>query len=376
VKAVGSTGVIIAIAIAAASGLLAAKVLTPLAEPSAPTERDSLTNPVYSRFEEIGAREGIDVAFTRTAKVWKNYREQRRPIHHPIFRSAPGSWDVIIFGDSTVAWGLIPKVISQRSGLRTAIFAHAASPLNQEAAYTLRRIIDRYLAPGGRAVFMFSALNQDRPPERRAYGELRGLSDEAFATLAEEKALWWWSYEGYTEWREDQEGRMVRRLGLALPSVDLYRGRVEPWLNPAWYERKQENEEKRDGGYFFAWDSWGATFYTPEPAWKSMYSGDPTQLMDKGFREKSRTALQVNSVAICDLPGRKLYGIPWYAIAPKYKSGRMIYENFYQRCMGLLDMGMLHERGVRYPMKDVAHLANEAGLLASIAIGDWLRENP
>lgn len=70
-------------------------------------------NPMWDEFLRIGKIYSLDLSFTKY--VW----EQRGPkdyLIHEIFKDKPKSVDVLIFGDSSMAWGVIPEVIEQITG--------------------------------------------------------------------------------------------------------------------------------------------------------------------------------------------------------------------------------------------------------------------
>jgi len=119
-------------------------------------------NPIYSRLLAIGEREGFDVSFTREVVNQRNVST----IDHPMFSMPEHGVDVLIFGDSTAAWGITPQVIEAVSGLRVAMFAVEGMPLNEALCTTFfRALIDKYLAPDGRTLFYFSPGNILRDPQ-------------------------------------------------------------------------------------------------------------------------------------------------------------------------------------------------------------------
>jgi alginate O-acetyltransferase complex protein AlgI len=77
--------------------------------------------------------------------------QRRGPVlDHPLFGLPEHSVDVLIFGDSTAAWGISPRVIERVSRLRVAMFADEGMPLSAAECAFYRAAIDRYLAPDGR----------------------------------------------------------------------------------------------------------------------------------------------------------------------------------------------------------------------------------
>ena len=100
------------------------------------------SNPLYSNFMEIGKKYHLDLSFTK--QVW----EQRGPIDfkkNTIYSKAKKSLDIIFFGDSLIAWGLIPSVIEQLTGKKIAIFAYENNFLNQETVKIFNQISSYYL---------------------------------------------------------------------------------------------------------------------------------------------------------------------------------------------------------------------------------------
>jgi hypothetical protein len=368
---VGSGGTLWTLCLAALVGALVTVGLGPLEDPEAAIQQRRFTNPLYDRFQEIAEREGIDVSFTRRVTRDPGQRDVR---NHPLFRSAPGSWDVIILGDSTVAWGLIPQVISERSGLRVASFGFAGNVLNRKGTWLYRRIIERYLAPAGRVVLMFTSWTQVLSPEAQPHNGFEDLDQAGFDELTQRGRRRRWSYRDYRELRDELERGLASRLGLRLPSVGVYGSWVEPLANPAWSARKRESREK-DVRIRFGWDQWTVTLSNPNIRRWSRFSNRPAVTIEVAAPEKQRRFAEINAEAACQLPGRKIYAIPWSETDKEYAAARAIYREYYSHAMELLDLGRLHERGERYPLEQY-HFANESGLIASLLIGDWLRENP
>jgi hypothetical protein len=213
-------------------------------------------NPLYATFLAIGDREGIDVSFAREVVSERN----GPTIEHPLFSMPERSVDVLIFGDSTAAWGIIPQIVEGASGLRVAMFAEAGLPLNEAQCPFYRAVIERYLAPDGRVLFFFAPKNLQHEPEVPFSRLLTG--DRLAQALARSDVNDEWSFERYWGWRNDALVEPLTASGMRLPHMAPYRSWLEQYVNPGWFAQKQDVEARQSQG-FIRWDGWTAIMYGP-----------------------------------------------------------------------------------------------------------------
>jgi hypothetical protein len=359
------------LAVAALVGLLAALTLNRFDSGDEDQGAPALPNPLFSEFQRVASGQDLDLEFARAVRWQDRTPEADR---HPIFESEAGSWDVIIFGDSIVSYGVIPQVVSQASGLRVATFAVPATGITPGNAEVYAAIAERYLSPGGRVLLMFSVWTQMKVVNEGVNGRLAALDDSFFRALdrgGEGQRL---AYRAYVERRRGWDQALRSGLGLQLPSLPLYERWIEPEINPEWHAAKRALREGALGERF-AWDGWTATLYSREPEEFSRYSrapaADPHSVLDEVVRSRAATRAR----AALSLPGEKIYVIPWYASDDVYVAARTLYQAFYSDGTTLLDLGLLHETDARHPSAGRAHFTNESGLVASLRIGRWLKAN-
>jgi hypothetical protein len=332
------------------------------------TEGSKFINPLYGQLRALGEREGIDVHFAREVVA-----ERRSPVgDHPVFSLPEHSVDVLIFGDSVAAWGVTPQVVESVAGLRVATFAHEGLPLNVAQCELYRALIEKYLAPDGRTLFMFSPSNLMKDPATVRLPQLVGAG--LAQALARADTREWWSFERYWDWRTRRLAEPLQAVGLALPQVAPYRSSLERWVNPAWYAQKQETETRQATG-FMRWDGWTALMHGPVRHFALRSTEDPVKLGRWLPKRKGRERTLRNAAALRGLPGEKLMVVPWSIKRHVYLRHRSLYRKYFADGMGLIDLGKLLPEGAKYPMADVIHMKNETGFEASVALGKWLRRD-
>ena len=327
-------------------------------------------NPLYDRLRAVAEREGFDVGFAREVV----YERQGPRVDHPLFGMPAHGVDVLIFGDSTAAWGITPQVIEALSGLRVAMFAEPGMRLNEADSAFYRAVIDQYLAPGGRTLFCFAPKNIIREPE---VPSSQTLSEKklALAMAASENADWW-SFDGYWSWRTNTLAEPLRGSGLRLPRITLYRSWVEQYINPEWSAQKRDTEARQAKG-FIRWDGWTAMINGPATRATAVRSTrDPKGLARWWPKRVHRERAARNADALRRLPGDKVLIIPWSTNKAHYLRFRALYNGYFADAADLIDLGKLLPNDAAYPMSDVLHMKNETGFEASVLIGKWLRQNP
>jgi hypothetical protein len=336
------------------------------------TQGRQFQNPLYARLRAIGEREGFDTSFAR----WVISQRRGPVLDHPLFSLPDHSVDVLIFGDSTAAWGITPQVIESVSHLQVAMFADPGMPLNAAECAFYRAVIDKYLAPDGRTLFYFAPKNITRDPEPLHLPQLLDASGRNLSRrIAHAEAPDGWSFDGYREWRRKALEQPLQALGLRLPQLTPYRSSLERLINPAWYAQKKEADTKQEKS-FLRWDGWTATLNGTARQVARRSTEKPRKLeryLPKGDR---REFVARNAEALSKLPGQKFLVLPWSPSKLHYLRYRALYERYFAADAGLIDMGQLLPRDARYPMSDDLHMKNESGFEASVLLGKWLRENP
>lgn len=149
-------------------------------------------NPLFRDYQELAAPHQIDVSFTRDVTVLgpADPGLSEDALNFPVFCNAPGSLDVLLVGDSTMSWGVIPRVIQGLTGLRVGMFSFRAMYLNERTLRVVRRVHDQYVREGGLTIFGFDVWTQSMEPEAFRRGELlrlENMSDSEFRAFAEQR---------------------------------------------------------------------------------------------------------------------------------------------------------------------------------------------
>lgn len=304
------------------------------------THRDETNNPLYPEFQRVAAPYGVDITFTRNVTRLDGWDAglYEDALSFPIFCREPQSLDVLLVGDSTMSWGVIPSVVSQVSGLNVGMFAFRSMYLNTRSLRIVRRIRDAYLKPGGLSVFGYDLWTQGMDPNsfrRTELLQLEALSDPAFVAFREKR----------------RQECHLKKSSLMSPAATAAR-------NPIALHTTQ----------FIKWDAETFTLIGPFSP-RSIHSDFPAyEHFPVSYNQ------QINAKSLLEFPGRKAFLISFYTTHDLYRRQRAFYETLYSRHIELIDLGRLHPVNAHYPMDDANHPANTAGLEKSILIGLWLKE--
>jgi len=376
-------------------------------------------NPLFPEMRKIASEYGVDVSFTRNVTTLEPYdrRLYEDSLNFPIFCRERQSLDVILIGDSTLAWGVIPRVIEQLTGLKVGMFAFRSMYLNQRSMATARRIKDYYLKKGGLTIFGFDLWTQMQDPYIFRRGELlklEQLTAEEFEEFARKRVeecrgtvapgasatarrrfprggqissvVFPFSQESFQNYRSllanwkrsftnDQIG--LREWPIARDVRDLVN---PPWSKSQVKEQiaaksRKTNEETPEGDSamsltqfrFLKWDNDTLTLVGPFKK-VAVASGAPAN--DRlPITENQKT----NAEALVAIPGRKAFLITFYPEETPYIKQRSIHRILYPE-LELIDLGLL-QTDVPIPMDDEDHPANIGGFRKSIMIAQWLRQN-
>lgn len=376
-------------------------------------------NPLLEEYRRRARQTGINLEFTSVVRALVPYdgRLNKDSLELEIFCLPEKSLDVLLIGDSTMAWGVIPSAVEQRSGLRTGMFAMRSLYLNERMMRVTERLQKMYLKPGGITLFGFAIWTQLQEPDIVRRGELytfSELSDDEFRNFAakrrrecgtnlqgpalEEPAALPFSKSAllaHTEtldsFREEMRSRTVRLRPSRLAEE------IRREIHPAWFTEKtgsaSESEKQEPGGpaapdevreralygdyrekispgsfQFIRWDHQTLTATGPF-ALRSIRSTLPP---DPSFTPNANH--KRNAGALLRLPGRKGFIITFYPEHGSYRVQRAIYRTLYPE-LDLVDLGVLHPENTSFSMDNEGHPANSGGLEKSLMIADWLREN-
>jgi hypothetical protein len=306
-----------------------------------------IKNPMHEEYAKIAAKNHLDLSFADTVwvqpgklpEVWapNSYKI------NSIFTRKPKSLDVLFFGDCTISWGMIPRVLEQMTGKDIAMYAYASNVLTVNTVKLFTRIADYYLKDDGIVIFSFSnwALQKDSlvvATSLEEYKEMVAWSDEEFRNFAQK----------------------MEHSSLANPGKSDTSPIVE---NP-------KDLNAPEGIMYLRWDFDTLTEYNPSFSIKAHHS----EILPKTLTRHG--ALQNNAEAASTIRAKeKIFMVPLYSADQHYLSSRTIYYSYYhKRDFKLADLGSYLPVYASYTMENHRHMGNSGGLEQSVLIGKWLND--
>jgi hypothetical protein len=343
-------------------------------------------NPLYGRLLELPAARGLDLSFLRTVT---EDRVGPGPLANPLFEAPPHSYDVILFGDSTLAWGTLPQVVAQRAGLEVGLFAYESNFLNRRMVPIYDAIARTYLKPGGLAVFSFAAWTQVADPDlirlyqtdfaRIASVIASGGLPGPLARGAAQRSSSVLSAANIEAWRHRLRLRIfgvAQRDDSALPPLPALPALDTP--SPSAPPAGLLDIDAMHPRFLRADASAVSVMVDAAAALRSTASTEPSvyrHLAEVVTDTVSRAQLETNAAAFRALaaaaPYRVVLMTPIYAAAERgsYLWQRAVYRLVYAQQFCLLDLGALHPADITLPVGKEGHVVNEGGLLKSVLIG-------
>ena len=330
-------------------------------------------NPLYRAYMDIAKKNDLDLSFTE--KVWI----QRGPNNYKIntiFNKEPKSLDIIFFGDSSIAWGLIPNILEQMTGKKIAMYAYESNVLTAKTARIFNKISKYYLKDDGLVVFSFINGLQDKDPNsaiisKKELDEMLKWSEKDFENYVKKSEMTtykkYFSYKAFKSFYDEVSEYLKVEKGLHLKAPSFYKAYVEPLINPKLAKNKAINKNQETK--FLRWDMDSITEYNPKFTLKSIHSErmPSTVLVNKNIER--------NSQATSEIYGHKIYMVSLFNNHATYIKSRNIYYTYYKDLgFGLCDLGFLQPKNEAYIMQSGNHMGNTGGLMKSILIGKWLRE--
>lgn len=390
----------------------------PAGEEAEPAPQRKPNNPLLAEYKRRAQELNINLDFTAVVRTLVPYdaRLNKDSLDLEIFCEEPRSLDVLLIGDSTMAWGVIPSVVEQRTGRETGMFAMRSMYLNVRSMRLVERLQKYYLKPGGITLFGFAIWTQLQEPDIVRRSELFRLteySDEEFERFVAERRAGCdpaaanaapkaraqvsaprmfsrASLEGHTKDLELLREDLRSTVGFLRESA-VSRAFRE-WAHPAWFNKhgpveqppappRKQSDTRPDlfGDYrekismgsfqFIRWDHQTLTATGPF-ALRSIPSHAP---FDPGFTVNENH--RINARSLLKIPGRKAFIITIYPEHRSYIVQRSIYNALYKDQLDLIDLGVRHPDDKSFSMDNEGHPANLGGLEKSIMIAEWLREN-
>ncbi|MBI4695710.1 MAG: hypothetical protein HY749_17030 [Gammaproteobacteria bacterium] len=343
-------------------------------------------NPLYETLLSRPEARGLDLSYLRAVS---EDRSGPGPLANPLFASEPHSYDVILFGDSTLAWGTLPSVIAEGSGLRVGLFAYESGFLNRRMTRLYDALARTYLEPGGLAVFSFAAWTQLADPDLvRLYGEDFVRIETAIAAGGlpgrldrREAAAGLLSATGIAQWRH----RLHERLFGAARDRDpvLLPLPAKPPETPARSDAGPLDVEAMHPRFLRAEPAAVTVMVDADAALRSVASDEAPPFRDLAAAlpdTAGRGHLETNAAAFRALaaqaPYRSVFMIPIYAASDRsaYLVQRALYRFAYAEELCVLDLGTLHPRDETLPVGREGHVVNEGGLVKSVLIAKALAD--
>lgn len=382
----------------------------------------SINNPIWPLLQQYGRKYNFRIDYAQKSAYFTEWQS----FPSGLFCHEPGSLDILLIGDSTLAWGTVPQIIEDVSGLRTGMFALRSLYLNARTVKSFRRIADIYLKKTGKIIFGFDHFTQDVESNLLHYSEddlgkidsmdnkeLKEFLEKRYQQCTSKKMEWpqnIWPQEKQGLWekilltysdkalkgyhRRINEARTLLRenLFLFIPEETIVHKIFVKLVHPNWYEKKRKEEkktglQKKDAKNIYELDRSGSTsdikrwaiikwdfhsstlFQRFEPRGSIFSQAGPY----RNFKPSDR--LQKNAGEVKKLPYKMIYLISYYDSDDKYRLSRSFYQRLYSDKLKLIDLGKMHPRDKGFPLDKVNHTINETGLLKSIQIGQWLKRN-
>ena len=337
------------------------------------TSGKKFSNPLYRKFVSLGNKNGLDLSFTKI--VWV----QRGPNNYKIntiFEEKEKSIDILFLGDSSIAWGLIPKVIEQMTGKKVAVYAYESNVLTEKTSKLFNKISEYYLKDNGLVIFSFDNWTLTKDPSfvkisKKQCDEIISWQEKDFIAYAtqNEKSFYqkYLSYSAFQSLYNEKSEYLKTKYGLHLKSPSFYEEYIEPIINPVLHVTKSVNKNEKTK--FMRWDMDSITEYNLEFKSKSLYS----EIMPK--RPMVNKNVEINAKAASNIYGKnKIYMVPLFNNNNSYKTSRNIYYTYYKKLgFKLSDLGLFQPKKDGYTMQAKSHMGNEGGLMKSILIGKWLK---
>ncbi len=345
--------------------------------------REAITdNPFYEEFRSAGARYGLNMDFTRRAACVKGTQLELEKI--PLLGYGRQSCDILIVGDSSMAWGMIPEVVEQMTGLKVGVFGSEALVLNATIAKLIDNLASYYLKDDGLLIISFGGWTQEQNANSMVLVYIDWIYTVASMSNAE--------FAAYMEkWKKDRAGgaadglldrlafsahrnsiralkdTLAEQYCFSLFQLPLYNDYIEPFINPKWHKQKMEMKSKIK--CYLRWNNKSIVMYSSYQGKRSIHSGARP---DPGYTNKD---IAIVSALLKKIPRRKAYQIHVNFDHSKYARLRSIYASYYRDSFGLIDLGADHPADASYEMDESGHTINTGGFYQSVLIGNNLKRH-
>jgi hypothetical protein len=293
----------------------------------------------------------------------------------------------MVFGDSTLEWGISPPIVEQITGLKVATIATNSLLLNGFTVDVFDQLIREYLKPSGRVVLFFTDWTQQQgfdQPSPWAEKHLRERNSgyvEAMRQVArcnssdlpadtrhvsreqpEKNPFTTGDLASHQDRLKRAQEYLALRFHLRLPEVDLYAKHLEPVVNPTWAGLKKGDRLES----FYRWDSWTVMRRLKDQIERSAQNSEPPQKVQL-VEDQIRTSKHIRSK---NWP-RLTYTVP-ITRETHHPVPRDFYHALYADFAELIDLPALQPAEDHYEMEAI-HAANASLLYQSALFAQALK---
>ncbi len=210
-------------------------------------DAELLVNPKYDEFVVLGQALGIDTAFTEKLKPGWEFR----PEDIGVLEDSNTRYDVMIIGDSSVAFGISPAITSSISRKNIGVFSFPAMAVTKNLMTFTNNLSKNKLNENGEIIMMFDPKFW-----------LKGYTGKQESPALEQLILSH-SFEncvycqsGLKQYEQSKEAFFHQKTissYFTLPELDFYSQVIEPVIAPKINQKKRLNQQghKRDEKRFF-----------------------------------------------------------------------------------------------------------------------------
>ncbi|OGB26495.1 MAG: hypothetical protein A3I66_21440 [Burkholderiales bacterium RIFCSPLOWO2_02_FULL_57_36] len=338
-------------------------------------------NPIYGELESRAKPLGLDVSFAKHVQSGRFDAQDNKA-----FTEVPeGGWDVIIFGDSALAWSFSARLVEQVSGKRVAFVAQTSAIANKGMFDLSQKVADRYLKSGGTIVYLFSSGHwQKESSLQQPTKDMQSLIEWAKPRSNDV------SIATGIDLIRDASFHVDRAL--KLPDVAFNSQYIQPRLSPETTENNKRKAfgrgcvefqwEKRGGSIFYICDS----VKYPGPGAKdaqraTLMTGDEPCRTNPNAKP-TIASIEKNISELASITGvKKIIAVPFSIDASAMWMFRCLRpEVLLNAGVTILDLpkqSKLIFGDIEYEFEGGPHVANSSAVLTSYVLGASLaRQNP
>ena len=338
-------------------------------------------NPICWDIQQIGKSNNLNLEFMKNAVCLKEgglsmWEEEISPV----LKLEKGSLDILLVGDSSIAWGIIPEIIEQITGLKVGMFACEGLMLSLTTAHVIDNVASYFLKKDGLLIIAFGGWTQEVDADSKVLVHTKWMhkaakmSHDEFADFIENKdkytgflkLLKEFDFTSYNEKYMDIKKFLAEEYNLALFQVDLYLDYLEMFTNTRVFLIKKEMKKMLKCN--LRWNDRSLTVVSLDIGIESKYSDDPP---DPNYSNKDVARV---SQVIKKINRRKSVLIQINSAKKNYVKLRSIYYKYYKDFCGIVDLGKAHPKDETYQMDMKEHTINTGGLNQSILLGKTLKK--